>query len=399
MSRTSPAPLVAIACGGTGGHFFPGLAVGEALQAQGCEVLLLVSTKAIDQHAAQHASGLAVATLPAVGLESGGGLRFLRGFWDSYRAARRLFRSRRPRAILAMGGFTSAPPVLAARAGGVPAFLHEANSLPGRANRWLAHVVQEAFVYFPEAAGRLWQQRIQVTGMPVRAQFQPLDPGACRVALGLHPERPTLVITGGSQGAHAVNELVLHLLPALRLLEPDLQFIHLTGPQDLERVREGYAALQCKAVVRPFLTEMELALGAATAAVTRAGASSLAELAAMRLPAVLIPYPAAADNHQFYNARALAETGAARVIEQARATAEALLWELRQLLRDAACRQGVQRALAQWHCPEAATRIAAGILAAPPSRAPAAAPTPLPAPTPNEPLHATDHATGEACRS
>jgi UDP-N-acetylglucosamine--N-acetylmuramyl-(pentapeptide) pyrophosphoryl-undecaprenol N-acetylglucosamine transferase len=331
--------------------------VAEALRERGCEVVLLVSPKAVDQAAVQGIVGIQVATLPAVASDRGW-RPFLSGFWRAYRSSRSLFRARPPAAVLAMGGFMAAPPVLAARGFGAASFLHEANSIPGRANRWLAHVVDEAFVYFPEAAGRLWHQRVRVTGMPVRASFQPSDPAACRTALGLAPDKPLLLITGGSQGASALNDLASHVLPSLALLEPELQFVHLTGPKDVATVRQAYAAHKRCALVRPFLTEMELALGAATVALSRAGASFLAEMAALRVPGILIPYPAAAYNHQFYNARAFVETGAARLLEQSRATPETLLWELRSLLRSQCSRETIRSALAQWHYPDAAAKIA-----------------------------------------
>jgi UDP-N-acetylglucosamine--N-acetylmuramyl-(pentapeptide) pyrophosphoryl-undecaprenol N-acetylglucosamine transferase len=352
---------IAIACGGTGGHFFPGLAVGEELQARGCEVQLLISRKDVDLNAAKSAGGMDVVALPAVAWQRNP-LRFLSGLRDSYRAARRQFGEQRPAAVLAMGGFTGAAPVLAGKRLRVPVFLHEANSIPGRANRWLAHFADGAFVYFPETAGRISHQQVRVTGMPVRSQFEPADAGACRCALGLDPRRTVLLVMGGSQGAAPINDAIVAALPDLAEHEPDLQFIHLTGMGAEGPVAAAYRVQGRRAIVRPFLTEMELAFGAATVAVTRSGASSLAEQAAMRLPAILIPYPQAADNHQFYNARAFAETGAAKLLLQRDATPGRLAGEVRALLADEPRRRGMQVALRQWHCADAARAIAEIIL-------------------------------------
>ena len=144
MPAPEPAPLVAIACGGTGGHLFPGLAVAEILTQCGCAISLLVSPKEIDQQAVTAAVGMDVVTLPAVGLVNGQIRAFVRGFWQSYRATKQRFHARPPHAVLAMGGFTSAGPVLAAKTMRIPAFLHEANSIPGRANRWLAPVARSS---------------------------------------------------------------------------------------------------------------------------------------------------------------------------------------------------------------------------------------------------------------
>src|ERR1700742_2809014 len=143
-------PFIAIACGGTGGHLFPGLAVAEQLKQRGCDITLLISPKEVDQKSVQAAREMRIETLPAVGLVRGSRLAFLRGFAQSYRAARKLFKQNPPDAVLAMGGFTSAPPVLAGKFMGARTFLHESNTIPGRANRWLSRFVQEAFVGFPD---------------------------------------------------------------------------------------------------------------------------------------------------------------------------------------------------------------------------------------------------------
>src|SRR6266404_2191365 len=215
MLSPEPAPLVAIACGGTGGHLFPGLAVAEILTQCGCAISLLISPKEIDQHAVTAAVGMDVVTLPAVGLVNGQIRAFVRGFCQSYRATKQRFHARPPHVVLAMGGFTSAPPVLAGRKLGARTFLHESNSVPGRANRWLAPLVDAAFVGFPAAAGRLRCRTVKVTGTPVRPQFRPMDAAACRVALGLEAGRPVLLVMGGSQGARPINQLTIQSLPLL----------------------------------------------------------------------------------------------------------------------------------------------------------------------------------------
>jgi UDP-N-acetylglucosamine--N-acetylmuramyl-(pentapeptide) pyrophosphoryl-undecaprenol N-acetylglucosamine transferase len=356
------APLVAIGCGGTGGHLFPGLAVGECLLEAGCEVLLLVSNKEVDRQATRSVRGMQVAALPAVALSGLKLLPFLQGFFRSYHESRRLFTQRRPDAVLAMGGFTSAPPVLAGKRLGAGAFLHEANSIPGRANRWLAPFVREAFVYFPAAAVLLPQPAVQVTGMPVRPQFQDLDPAACRISLGLDPARPVLVVTGGSQGARGINELVTRALPELQRLHPTLQYLHLTGQQDYDSVRAAYAGAQVKALVRPFLSEMEFALGSATVVISRAGASSLAELAAVGIPSLLIPYPHASDNHQHHNAEHFRQSGAAVAAAERDLSVDSLLALLQPLLAEERVREVMRKALTAWHTPNAAGRVADRIL-------------------------------------
>ncbi len=357
-------PLVAIACGGTGGHLFPGIAVADELLLRGCDVLLLISPKEVDQQAVKSATRMAVATLPAIGLTRGHWLAFAVGFWKSLRTARQLFRRRPPQAVLAMGGFTSAPPILAAKTCGATTFLHESNAIPGKANRWLARLVDQAFVGFSAAAPRLRGKKVEVTGVPVRSQFRFGSRAACRLALGLEPEDPVLLVVGGSQGAHRLNELVVQALPLILERVPRAQFVHLTGQSDFEEVRNAYQQRACKAVVRAFLNEMHLALGAADAAVSRAGGSSLAELAAMQLPAVLIPYPFAADDHQCHNARLLADQGAALLLEQSVTGPAALAEQVLKLLLDASARAAMSQALLRCHAPHAAGLIADKVLAA-----------------------------------
>lgn len=248
-----PPPSVAIACGGTGGHLFPGIAVAEELRKHGCRVALLISPKEIDQQAVQSAEGVEIFTLPAVGLQNRNYFSFALSFWRSYRTAKNIFHAQQPDAVLAMGGFTAAPPVLAAKKRGAKTFLHESNTIPGRANRFLARFVDEAFVGFPEAKARLKAAKVSVVGTPVRLQFTEGN-GSPATALGLEPNRPTILVVGGSQGASGLNQMILSALPLLA--GKRWQWLHLTGTKDCERVKAGYAAQKLKAVVKPFLAEM-----------------------------------------------------------------------------------------------------------------------------------------------
>jgi UDP-N-acetylglucosamine--N-acetylmuramyl-(pentapeptide) pyrophosphoryl-undecaprenol N-acetylglucosamine transferase len=332
------------------------------LISRGAAVTLLISPKEVDQGAVKSVKDMAIVTLPAVGLTEGKRLAFFLAALRSYRAAKRLFRETPVQAALAMGGFTSAPPILAARRLGARTFLHEANSIPGRANRLLAWVVDRAFVGFPGAAGRLRAKSVTVTGMPVRPQFNEQEQGAARAALGLNPTDPVILVTGGSQGATGINSVVERSLPLLAKEVPEWQWFHLTGPADAEKMKRAYAASNVRAVVCPFFDKMEQALGAATVAVSRAGASSLAEMAAMRLPAILVPYPAAVDNHQYHNALAFEESGAARLMEQGSATPEIFYKLLIELACDGSARAQIQNSLAKWHTPASAEEIAMVIL-------------------------------------
>jgi UDP-N-acetylglucosamine--N-acetylmuramyl-(pentapeptide) pyrophosphoryl-undecaprenol N-acetylglucosamine transferase len=201
------------------------------------------------------------------------------------------------------------------------------------------------------------------TGTPVRPEFAGLDTERCRAALGLELQRPVLLVTGGSQGAGAINRLLMDAAPLIVRDVPTLQILHLTGAQDEQAVRDAYARDHVTARVQAFLPEMAQALGAATIAVSRAGASSLAELAAVRLPALLVPYPTAADDHQFHNAKAYADTGAAMMRTQMELTVQSLTVALVGLLRDDPQRLAMREALARWESPRAARLVADHMLA------------------------------------
>lgn len=357
--------FVAIACGGTGGHLFPGMAVGEKLLARGCDVLLLVSNKEVDQLSSRGATGMEVASLPAVPLLKGNIPIFAKAFWQSLLQARRIFRKRRPEAVLAMGGFTSAAPIFAGRLAGASTGIHESNSVAGRANRLLAPWVNHVFIGFASAANQLGNRSVQFTGTPVRSQFEPLDPAPCRMALGLDPESPVLLITGGSQGASAINKAVLEAVPILLQSIPKLQFLHITGTANFEPISAAYKSLTNRAKIYPFLREMEMALGAATVAVSRAGASSLAEIAAMQVPSILIPYPTAADDHQYHNARAFAQPGAARMMVQSQLRADQLAAAVTELVADEYHAEQMKQELRKWHYPSAAEQIIKTLLREP----------------------------------
>ena len=186
----------------------------------------------------------------------------------------------------------------------------------------------------------------------------------CRNSLGLKPDRLVALVMGGSQGAQGINELVIQALPLMARIGPDWQWFHLSGAAGLEKVRQAYAAHKLQATVHPFFAEMDLVMGAACAAISRAGASSLAELAAVRLPSVLIPYPAATDNHQFHNASAFQSTGAARLLEQQNASPELLARTFGELMLQEAVRQQMQKALTAWDRPHASEHIAQALLEA-----------------------------------
>ena len=232
---------IAIACGGTGGHLFPGLAVGDALVARGCEVTLLVSSREVDQTAVKSAYGMEVESLPVIGL-SRNLPRFAASFWSSLGQCRKLFRENRPDAVLAMGGFTSAPPVIAGKLIGARIFLHEANAIPGRAVKLLAPLADEVFVQFPAAMPRVLSTDICATGLPVRSAMEPIEKADARTVLGLAENQPVLLVMGGSQGAQSINQALIESLPRLAKAVPGLQFDAGLQPMELSSLTKGVVA-------------------------------------------------------------------------------------------------------------------------------------------------------------
>jgi UDP-N-acetylglucosamine--N-acetylmuramyl-(pentapeptide) pyrophosphoryl-undecaprenol N-acetylglucosamine transferase len=320
---------VMIACGGTGGHLFPGLAVAEALRSRQHQIRLLVSEKAIDQTAlaaltdsCDPSRGIAVEVVPAVGYEGSRQLiRFCVRLARATRGCAAACDEFGPDVVLGMGGFTSAPAVIGAqwcRKRGTATLIHESNAVPGKANRWAGRFADHVAVGLADCARFFGRKPVTVTGTPIRAALRRGKVANARTRLGLKSGRLTVLVAGGSQGAHAINEAVTAALPELKQRADVLQFIHLTGAQDEQSMREAYEENGFEASVMSFCRQMELAYSAADVVVTRSGASTLTEIAAFGLPAILVPYPHAAGNHQWHNARVFERAGAARLIDQSR---------------------------------------------------------------------------------
>ena len=325
----------AIACGGTGGHLFPGLAVAEVLRARGHEVFLFVSEKEVDARALQNHPGIPAEKLPSIGMPrvlSPAMPAFLGRLVQSYRRAAAAIERERPDAVLGMGGFTSMAPLVAAWRRGIPAFLHESNSIPGKANRLAARFCRRVLLGFGDCAKHFPGGRSLVTGTPIRQALAKGVPSKveARRKLGLAEDLNTVLVMGGSQAAAGINALMAQAAP--RLAGTGIQVIHLAGGRDAARAGEGYTAAGLPAKVLDFCDRMQDVYAAADFAVSRAGAASLCELSWFRLPSVLIPYPFAAEDHQRLNAEIAVRAGAARMLEEKTATGESLASLLTSLL-------------------------------------------------------------------
>ncbi|MBU0741826.1 undecaprenyldiphospho-muramoylpentapeptide beta-N-acetylglucosaminyltransferase [bacterium] len=300
--------------GGTGGHVYPGLAVAEALRRlEPASRILFVGTRAGIEAELVPRAGFEIAYVRASGFRGLGArarLRFLwnsaSGFWGSLRAIRRF----RPDVVLGTGGYVSLPVAAAARLLGVPLALQEQNAVPGSTNRLLGRWARRVYLGFAEAAVHFRSGLTQDTGNPVREAFLTALPGAGEAGRAVGAGRPfRLLVFGGSRGARTLNRAAV---AAARdwTRSPDMQIRLQTGRDDLDSVARAYEAAD-HVVVAPYIDDMPEALAWADLVVSRAGAMTLAELAAAGKPAVLVPFPHATDNHQLRNAKAREEAGAA----------------------------------------------------------------------------------------
>jgi UDP-N-acetylglucosamine--N-acetylmuramyl-(pentapeptide) pyrophosphoryl-undecaprenol N-acetylglucosamine transferase len=355
---------VVIAGGGTGGHLYPGIAVAREIRRQVPDARVSF---------AGTARGLESTVVPAEGFEldvirSAGikgksiGTR-LQGAWlivPSLIDAWRVIGRRRPHVVVGVGGYSSGPVVLAGRLRGARTLVLEQNAVPGLTNRLLSRVVHAAAVAYEETLTH-FRGRGFVTGNPVRPEFFARAADPLREA-GARGAGRRLLVLGGSQGAHALNLGVIAAMPALRRQVPDLDVVHQTGARDLEMVREAYKTAGVPARVESFLNPVAPDMAAASLVISRAGATTLAELAALGCPALLVPFPAATDDHQRRNARVLVSAGAAVMVEESELSGNRLAPAAAELLGDSARLTEMGRAMRQFARPDAAGVIVARLL-------------------------------------
>ncbi|HWP59631.1 MAG TPA: undecaprenyldiphospho-muramoylpentapeptide beta-N-acetylglucosaminyltransferase [Candidatus Acidoferrales bacterium] len=320
---------VIMAGGGTGGHLFPGLAVARALKERNdmVEILFVGSARGIESRVLPRA-GFPLETLPIRGL-TGRGARgvaeALVGVPASVARALKIIRRFGPDFVLGLGGYASGPMLLAASLRRIPCAIMEQNLRPGLTNRLLGRCARRIFVAYEETRAFFSSPRVIVSGNPVRWRELPQVPRS---------EKFTLFIFGGSAGAHKINLCALEALAALSDLAPAWRIIHQTGEADFAWVAQAYRKLSFAAEVFPFIEKMDEAYAAADLIVCRAGATTIAELTAYGKPAVLVPYPFAAHDHQRWNAEALTRQGAAEMILDRELSGPRLAETLRALYRD-----------------------------------------------------------------
>lgn len=307
---------VGIACGGTGGHIFPGLATAYVLKDRGHEVVLWLAGKDVEHDAVKNWPGRII-TIPAEGFAFGFSWRSIRTvgkLLKAYRLAIKPMRKDRPDVVLAMGSYASFGPIKAAQKLKVPYVMHEANLVPGRAVSLLARKANAVAVSFDKTRYYLKHPHIETTGMPLRKDLQL---ASRRADCDWDPNKPLrILVMGGSRGAQILNQTVPKAILAAVEKGVHLEVEHIAGLQETSEVERIYANAGIKARVHHFVQDMASLYKDSDLSICRSGAASCAELAAFALPALLIPYPYAVRDHQMSNARVLQDSGAADVVAQ-----------------------------------------------------------------------------------
>ena len=368
-SLESSLPLrVAMIGGGSGGHLFPAIAVAQYLLGQNREtrVLFLVSHRTIDTQVLASVGwpDERMQVQPYVSLKSGSSvtsrISMIPSALRAMRAARLALTEFKPHVAVGVGAFASVPGVIAASRRKIPIALMEQNSVPGRATRLLAKRAEVTIAGLPFEAryGDNWPSRLEVIGTPVRRAIADLAGRRAAPTRG----RPRLLILGGSQGARAVNRLVLDALSDGRCLPPEWSIVHQTGESEFESITHEYARLGQSAKVVSFLADMPSELARASIAVSRAGAVTLQELACAGVPAILIPLSSAAHGHQIQNARFMAVDGGAMIVDETDERAAGKLKEmLKTLTAESSVRDCMRAAIRESARPDAAAQVAAVI--------------------------------------
>jgi len=341
---------VILAGGGTGGHVIPALAIAQQLRKQfAAEILFIGTSRGIENRLVPNA-GFPLRLVDVGALKNVGWTVRVKTLFDLPRAvwaAGRILSEFRPDVVIGVGGYASGPAMLAAVLRRIPTLIFEPNVVPGFANRVVASFVSAAAVHFEET-GKYFR-RCVVTGVPVREAF---------FHVADEPDIPTLLVFGGSQGARAINQAVTQAAPELLERVPGLRIVHQTGEADYNDAKAAYVNLGNRVEVYRFIDDMPVFFSRATLLVCRSGASTVAEVTAAGKPAIFVPFPRAADDHQKRNAEALERAGAAVMLEQSQLTRESLIQTVTSLFADEPRLKAMGEAARRLSHPNAAREIA-----------------------------------------
>jgi UDP-N-acetylglucosamine--N-acetylmuramyl-(pentapeptide) pyrophosphoryl-undecaprenol N-acetylglucosamine transferase len=349
-----------IAGGGTGGHLYPGIAIADEIKRRRPEAKVIFAGRGLPlERSIVERHGYALVAVKSGGIVGRSLLKRMAGLTMAVRGffeAGRMLDVLRPRVVVGVGGYASFPMVLAAQSRGIPTVIQDQNAVPGLSNRLLGRSAKAIALTYDETR-RHFGGRGVVTGNPVRAEFMAADSYAARQRRQSGDPMRHLLIFGGSQGARALNDAVIAALPHLEARCSRLHVVHGTGERDRDRVAGAYAKHRIEADVRPYLTEIRTAYEAADLVIARSGASTMSELAACGKPAILVPLPNAAHDHQRRNAEAAVAAGAAVLLEEKDLSGQALAGAVGALLDDPARLDAMEREASGLARPDAASRI------------------------------------------
>ena len=357
--------------GGTGGHVYPALSVAEQLKEDpDVEAILYIGAR---DHLEERLA--AERNIEFIGLSVGGmprklSLKMLTWPFQMFAAtmrARKVLLNFKPTAVLGTGGYASAPPLAAAWLSSIPYAIHEPDAHPGLVNRVFGSKAKLVSLGMEGAAGQFSPKNGKVvsTGNPVGKKFvSPIGKDAACAVFGLRPECITVLITGGSQGAQAINETVLESLPRLLELDPPIQIIHQVGEKNFASFEQRLDATTLgnpRYHLRPYFDDLSIAYAVSDLTVCRAGAMTISELAVTGTPAIFIPYPFAAQDHQTFNAKFVESKGAARVLTQSNLNVESFIGLLKEILFDHEKLYAMRLAMKELGKPNAAADLAANV--------------------------------------
>ncbi len=354
---------IAFAAGGTAGHLYPAVCTADELRRRdrSFEALFLVSQRGREREILEQFD-FPCEELPVSGFGSALSLRIIPAAGaalSSYRRARTMMMKTGMQALIGFGAYVSVPPALAARALGLNVIIHEQNAVMGRANRWLARLADRVALGLPLSDEPRWREKgYLLTGTPLRQKIlRGVTREDGRRYLGVEPDLFTVLVMGGSQGARSINRLMVEGSGPLAR-DGELQVVHLSGSGDYAAVVGAYARAGLRAVVVPYLGEMEWAYAAADLSVCRSGAMTLAELAYSGVPSILVPYPHAVGNHQAANGRHFEKNGAALLRDESGLTGDGLAKLILSLRRETAALKAMSAAARSLAFPRAAQDLA-----------------------------------------
>lgn len=359
---------IIIAGGGTGGHLYPGIAVAEEFlnrsresrdRIQKTDIVFVGTEHGIEARVIPR-EGYPIRFLKAEGLVGKSlskKIKAILAFVISILGSYRILKSVRPDVVIGVGGYASVGMVLTAHLKGIPTIILEQNSVPGFANKFLAKFVDAVALTYQESMSFFPKEKSYLTGNPIRKQILQRDEKKAYSIFPLEKGKFTVFVFGGSLGARSINQSMIDALNYLLDLRQNIQFLHQTGEADYEKVKDTYRRLGFNGIVVPFVYQMAEAYTIADIVVCRAGATTLSEITAIGKPAILVPFPHAASNHQEFNAKKLEDMGAAKMLRDRELNGETLSNAIRELYADEKARKEMQKAASAFGRVDAAERI------------------------------------------